>query len=86
MEVFEGSFYIDVYIPNMSHIKINFLRISLEIFLGFFPSSWLMMESSLWGALWYAEVAAGQLKAFLVGYCVMLAYVVVSQISLQFLG
>ena len=28
MEVFEGSFHIDVYIPNMSHIKINCMGIS----------------------------------------------------------
>ena len=27
MEVFEGSFYIDFYIPNMSHIKFNFMEI-----------------------------------------------------------
>ena len=28
MEVFEGSFYIDFYIPNMSHIKLNFIGFS----------------------------------------------------------
>ena len=28
MEVFEGSFYIDSYIANMSHIKFNFIGIS----------------------------------------------------------
>ena len=28
MDVFEGSFHIDFYIPNMSHIKIIFMGIS----------------------------------------------------------
>ena len=27
MELFEGSFYIDFYIPNMSHVKFNFMGI-----------------------------------------------------------
>ena len=37
MEVFEGSFYIDFYIPNMSHIKFNFIGISLRNFPRIFP-------------------------------------------------
>ena len=37
MEVFEGSFHIDSYIPNMSHIKFNFMGISHRNFPMNFP-------------------------------------------------
>ena len=37
MEVFEGSFYIEFHIPNMSHIKIDFMGISPRNFPRNFP-------------------------------------------------
>ena len=37
MAVFEGSFYIDFYVPNMSHIKFNFMGISHRNFPRNFP-------------------------------------------------
>ena len=37
MEVFEGSFYIDFYIPNMSHTKFNSMGITRGICPRNFP-------------------------------------------------